>query len=154
MCGSLKLEGQMYQTKMHGTIPSSNIDGANKEFSKDKYRWTGWARIDGSRDRSKTFAEQWPRDKVQIVTIKEVSQFTERDRSTGENVSFNAQGRQIAAIINKDGELKIITRAAEGEEKKIHNRMPVTVKNSMGQKGLVAFIKKKLNVDYEKDSNE
>lgn len=149
MCGSLKLEGQMHQTKMHGTIPSSNIDGATEEFSKENYRWTGWARIDGSRNGEKTFAEQWPKDEVKVVTIKDVSQFTERDRRTGENVSFNAEGRQIAAVIDKEGQIRIITRAAKGEEKKIHNRMPVTVKKDMGRRGFVAFIKEKLDVNYE-----
>ena len=149
MCGSLKLEGQMRQTKMHGAIPANNIEGAEGEFSKDKYRWTGWARIDGSRDGTKTFPEQWSKEDIRIVTIKQVEQFTERDRSTHENVSFNAEGRQIAALVDRDGQLKIITRAAKGEEKKIHNRMPVTVKNEMGSTGFIEFIKEKLNANYE-----
>lgn len=144
----------MHQTKMHSIIPANNIEGANGEFSKENYRWVGWSRIDGSRDGTKTFTEQWPKEKVQIVTIKNVSRFTERDRQTGEEISFNSEGRQIAAIVDKNGELRIITRASKGEEKKIHNRMPVTVKNDIGRNGLVAFINKKLNVNYGENNNE
>jgi hypothetical protein len=149
MCGSLKFKKEIHPTKMYSLIPKNHIEGIKNEFKKEKYHWIGWARIDGNRDGSKSFIEQWSKEEIQIVTIKNIEQFTERNRHTGEDVSFNAEDRQIAAIIDKEGQLRIITRAAKNEEKKIHNRMPVTIKNDMGRNGFIAFIKEKFNVEYE-----
>ena len=149
MCGSLKLENQML-TRLNGSIPSTNISGAQEEYSCSKYRFSGWARIDGKRDKSKTFSEQWPRSKNQVVTITNVEYFTERSRTLDKEVQFQIPGKQIAAIVDKHGELRILTRPSRpGAEKEVHHRMPVTVENSMGREGFIKFLNDRLGTDYE-----
>lgn len=149
MCGSLRLERQMNSIRVRGQIPGDYIEGAG-DLHRDSFHWNGWARIDGSRDGAKTFADQWPTERNRVVTIKDVEHFTERSRSTGRQVRFNAEGRQIAAIIDHRGEIRILTRQARTEEeKKIHSRMPVTVRDNRGRDGFVEYMNEKLDVEYD-----
>jgi hypothetical protein len=147
MCGSLKLEGELNSIRIHGYVPSLNIEGAER---KDPYKWVGWARVDGSRNGSKTFADQWPKDKQKVVTITGVSHFTEMNRKLNQEVKFSSKERQIVAIIDSHGELRILTRPARpGTERETHHRMPVTVSNSMGRAGFLKFLNEKLGTNYE-----
>lgn len=150
MCGSLRLENQAGRVFVNGNVDAEHTEGATGDFVKPTYKWAGWARIDGRRDGQKTFKEQWPEGDNRVVTIKNVESFTERHRKTRENVQFPAKDRHIAAIINKQGELRILTRPARSDfEKSVHGRMPVTVEATKGRDFLIKYMNEKLGTEHE-----
>jgi hypothetical protein len=150
VCGSLRLENDANRIFVHGNVDAEHIEGAVGDFVVPTYKWEGWARIDGRRDGQKTFKDQWPEGENRVVTITGVESFTERHRKTRENMVFPAADRHIAAIVNKRGELRILTRPARGErEVGIHPRMPVTVKAAEGRDFLIKYMNEKLGTEHK-----
>ena len=149
MCGSLKLEGKMKFLPQGSEIPGSFIDGADTSIS---YKWDGFARTDGSRNKSKTMDEQWPSDKWKPVLIK-VETLTERDKN-GKVHYFSMVDRKdrihkIAALMSLvDNRLKIMTKPANKTVGKVHSRMPVTVPETKTRESLVEFMNQKFASNY------
>ena len=145
MCGSIKIENLAKRVFIGGYIDKNHLNGSPEH--PDKYRWSSWARIDGSKDKNKSFVETWKSKKWRIVTIK-TTEFTERDKNKKE-VIFKTNNKQLAAIVNKEGELRILTRPARGKELSVHNRQPIQVSNKMNLDGFTKYVNKKLGADYK-----
>lgn len=129
MCGSLKLEHQRVTF--------------NEKISDIGY-FRGHARIDGSRDGTKSFSDQWPSSKWKIKLIP-VKSFTERDK---EGKIHEIKADKVAVIVSGD-DVRVITRAVRNDwERNIHSRMPVTT-SKYDDKGFIEFLNNKLNTKYE-----
>ena len=141
MCGAVKFENNSRLVPNNSYIPQKNL---STELDKDvQVQWKGWARIDGSADGKRSFTWQWSAKEWKVVRIR-ATEFTEKNAN--EHVTkFKTMGKEICAIMNKKGELKILTRPARANEQKAAHRMPITT--SMGKK-FHLYMNKKLKGQY------
>lgn len=147
MCGSLRLEKQQNINPVGSRIPVRFLEAKGKCES---YIWDGWARSDGSRDGSKSMADQWD-SKEWKITLVRVDSFTERDQAR--NIHTFDRGRTIrigALISDKQQVLKIITRPARTDtEISIHNRMPSQVPADMSSMSYTKALNEKTGGTFQ-----
>ena len=123
MCGSLRLNevnpgvAEIVRPGNQATVTLYN-DGSTQHG-----KWDGFAR-------KETLAKTWLTKGWKPALIEGVKTFTEwgsvkGTKYTGKNVTFPVpQGKGLASIY-KDGQVKIVTRQAQGKEMEVHHRMPV-----------------------------
>jgi hypothetical protein len=145
MCGSLRLEGQKDFVPRGSPIDSIYLEGSHQDIT--SYAWDGYARTDGRKDGTKTMAEQWSDKEWRATTVK-IEQFTEYCKDTGKLHNFNAS--RIGAIINKRGQLKILTRPAKTQQEvAIHHRMPSRLPKDMSLQDYTQALNKVTGGDYK-----
>jgi hypothetical protein len=151
MCGSLRLENEKNVTPVGERISSRHLESASGK--QQSYVWDGFARTDGSRDQTKSMADQW-NSKEWKVSIIHVDSFTEHHRPTGETYTFKPKDNRIyrlgAIISDNRGTLRILTRPSKTqEEKNIHGRMPSRVPINLSLKEYVEALNTVTGGSYE-----
>ena len=128
MCGGVKASERFRNQK------EDQINRELERLSNLKQGYTySWPTSEGIQNRlfaghirSETMNDVWGNKIAKHLSIH-ATQFMERDTVGGSNQlkSFNVpSGKGLHAAIMTDGSLRLVTRAAQGDEAKVHHRAP------------------------------
>jgi len=124
VCGSLKLEGQKDFIPQGNYVPVEFIIGVNNK--KGFYFWprSGFARLDGNKNKQRALIDQWSPEKWTAGAIK-IESFKE--------ASVVFKSNRLGCLLNHEEKvLRILTRPAKTpKEIAIHHRAPSRIPMQM-----------------------